>query len=108
VTALQPGGKIDAVAHEIVAFDDDVAEIDADAKPHAAGLRARGILSVDCQLDLGGATQRLNRAGKLGDDAVPGTAENPSLVPWDQQVEDLAAGPQGRKRPLLSLPMSRL
>ena len=73
---LQTRGDVDAVAHQIVAVDDDVAEIDADAKAHAVRLGHIGVPLVDRQLDFGGAAHRLDRACELRDDAVAGAPED--------------------------------
>ena len=98
---FQAGGDIHAVAHEIVALDDDIAEIDADTKPQTARLRKIGVLPVEFELDFGGAPNRFHRARELGDDAVASAPEHPSLMLLNQSVNDLAMRPEGRKCPLL-------
>ena len=98
---FQARSDVHAVAHEIVTLDDDIAEIDADTKPQAAGLRDSGVLSVEFELDLGRAPNRLHGAGELGDDAVASAPEHPPLMLRNQPVNDLAMRPQGRKRPFL-------
>src|SRR5262245_11768456 len=49
---FEPGGQVDAIAVEIVAFDDDVADIDADAEFDLAIIRDPGIAIVHASLDL--------------------------------------------------------
>ena len=100
---LQAGGNVDAVAHQIVAVHDDIAEIDADAKPHAVRLGNVDVALVDRQLDFGRAPHRLDRAGELGNDAVAGAPEDAATMVGDQPVDDLTMGLQRRKRRLLIL-----
>ncbi len=64
---LETGRDVDAVAVQIVAFDDDVADVDADAELQRLHLRPR-IARPDGLLALGGAEHRRDRAGELGDD----------------------------------------
>jgi hypothetical protein len=98
---LETCGDIDAIAHEIVAIDDDVAEIDADAKAHAIGLGQARIVLVDLELNFGGAADRFDGARELGDDAVPRTSEDAPLMLRDQAVEDLAMRLERGQSPFL-------
>ena len=77
---FETGGDVYAVAHEIVALHDDIAEIDTDAKSHAARLGKVCILPVEFELDFGGAPNRLDGTCELGDDAVACASEHPSIV----------------------------
>ena len=100
---LQACGDIHAIAHEIVAVDDDIAEVDADAKAHAVRLGQIGVALIDRKLDFRGAPDRFDRAGELGDDAVAGASEDAAAMVGDQPIDDLAMGLQRRKRRLLIL-----
>jgi hypothetical protein len=94
---FEAGGDIDAVAVEIIALDDDVADIDADAEPQRprVGLCvARG----DGTLALDGAQRRRNRAGEFGDDGIAGRAENAAMVLGNDGIDDLPAGLQVGQR----------
>ncbi len=86
---------IDAVADQVLAVDQDIAEIDPDPEPHAAVLghvRAHGFNSL---LDVRGATQRFDRAGEFGHDAVARASEDPALMVCHQRLDRLPARPQG-------------
>ena len=62
---LEPRRDIDAVAEDVVALDDDVADVDADPKLDSliewCRVRSPGHLS----LDLDGTTGRVHRTGEL-------------------------------------------
>jgi len=62
---LQPRGNVDAVAEDILAIDDDVAEIDADAEVDAAIGRQVGVTLGHRALDLDGAAHGIDDAGEF-------------------------------------------
>src|SRR5207245_9191869 len=62
---LQPCGDVDAVAVDVVAVYDHVAEIDPDAKADAAVLRDIGVAVDHCSLHLDCAAHRIYDARKL-------------------------------------------
>ena len=99
--ALQARRDVDPVAEQIVAADHDVAEVDADPKPHAARFGKVGVPSLDLLLDRSGAAHRLDRARELGHHAVAGGGEDPAVVPPDQLVDHLATGVQRGERAFL-------
>ena len=67
---------VDGVAEEIVAINDDVADVDADAEPHLLAGGTSGIFTADRLLDRDGALLGLDGAGEIGDETVPGRVEN--------------------------------
>ena len=88
---LQPGGDIDAVAEQIAVFDDDIAEVDANAQAHAPVLGNVGVLRPLEALNFDGATHSLDSARKLGDDAVAGASEDPAAMALDHIIDNTAA-----------------
>src|SRR4029077_13858340 len=94
---FETGGDIDAVAVEIVAFNDDVADIDADAELQRPGDWLR-IACGDGTLALDSADHGRDRAGELGDNGVARRAEDATMVLGDDGVYDLPAGPQVGQR----------
>ena len=94
---FETGRDVDAVAVEIVALDDDVADIDADAELQGPGIRLR-VARGDGPLALDGAEHRRDRAGELGDDRVARRAEDAAMVLGDDGIDDLPAGPQVGQR----------
>jgi hypothetical protein len=66
---LQPRRDVDAVAINLLAVDDYVAEVDADAKLHPALGQAR-VLSLERSLDPDCALDGVHHAGKLRENAV--------------------------------------
>ena len=87
---LEPGGDVDAIAEDVVAVDDHVAEIDADPQLETAlgwdGVvdGARGALHLD------GATQRVDDARKIRQQAVACGADDPPAMRRDQRVDGAA------------------
>lgn len=76
---LQARSDIDPVAEQIVSRHDDVAEIDPDAKLQAA-FRGQILHIEKTALDFHRAADRLNRAWKLGDETIAGTAEDAAAM----------------------------
>src|SRR4051794_15176896 len=68
--SLEPGGNIDAIAEDVVAIDDDVAEIDADTQLETALERDGVVEGTGCSLHRDGAVQRVDDARKIRQQAV--------------------------------------
>jgi hypothetical protein len=85
---LQPGSDIDTVAKQVPLVDNDISEMDADAKPHLLALWAVLVLFCDCVLDRDSAFDRIHRAGEIGDHAVPGGIEDSAAIGGNQSIED--------------------
>ncbi len=86
---LQPVGDIDAVAMDVVALDNDVAEVDADAELDPLVRRHAGVSLCLGLLDLDRATQGVDHAGKLDQQAVAHGLDQASAVLvdlWLKQV----------------------
>jgi hypothetical protein len=80
---------IDSVAEDVVVLDNDVAEIDADAKldaPLAGQLR---IAVNHPTLHFGGAAYRVDDAGEFREHAVAGVLDNAALVFPDLRIDQL-------------------
>ena len=88
--ALEPRRHVDAVAEDVVALDDDVAEIDADAEFDAAVLRHVGVALAHPALDFGGAGDRVHDARELHQHAVAGQLDDAPLMLGDLGVDQLA------------------
>ena len=88
---LDPRGDIDAVAIEVVALDDHVAEIDADAQFDAAVRRDTGVPLGHRLLHRDRAAHRIDDAGKLHQQAVAGGLDDAAPVLGDFRIEKLTA-----------------
>src|SRR6266699_2301032 len=87
---FQARRDIDAVAEDVAALGDNIAEIDADAKPDLP-LVGHLRLAVDHPaLHLGGAPHRVDDAGKFREQAVAGGLDDAALVLPDLRIEQLA------------------
>ena len=88
---LDPRGDIDAVAIEVVALDDHVAEIDADAQLDAVVRRDTRVLLRHCLLHRDRAAHRVDDAGKFHQHAVAGGVDDAALMLGDFRIEEFAA-----------------
>src|SRR4029077_9587485 len=73
---LQPCSDVDAVTIDVVAIDNDVAEIDADPKCDAFGLRRLGIAVDHSSLDLDRTADRVDDAREFRQHTVAGGFDN--------------------------------
>ena len=89
---LQAGGDVDAVAVDVLAVDDHVAEVDADAERKPVLGRQGGVALAQGLLDVDSAGQRLDDAREVGQHAVTRRADDAAVVLGDEPVDDLAAG----------------
>ena len=87
---LQPCGDVDAVAIDVAAVGDHVAEIDADAKPQAALLGEIQISVGHPALNFTGAAHRVDHAGEFRQQAIVGSLDDPSMTFADLWVDHFA------------------
>jgi hypothetical protein len=73
-------GYVDAVPQQIVALNDHVADMDADAKLHLLGGRLVHVLAGQRLLHRDRAFDGIDRAGKVGNNAVPGSIKDPATM----------------------------
>jgi hypothetical protein len=95
---LQPGRDVDPVAEQIDAIDDDVADMHANAQLHRLVDGIARVLRGDRSLDRDRALHGIDRAAKVGDDAIAGGVEDAAPVRCDQLIDDDAACLQPRER----------
>ena len=88
---FQPCSDIDAVAEDVVALDDDVAEIDADAEPNALLVGHFGLAVEHAALHLGGAAHGVDNAGKFRQQPVAGGLDDATMVLGDLRIDQLPA-----------------
>src|SRR3954447_12134761 len=88
---LEPGRHIHPVAEDIVALDNDVAEVDADTKPDAPVLGQLGAAVHHPPLNLGGAADRINNARKFHQHAITGSLYDTTVVLLDLRIDELAS-----------------
>ena len=87
---LEPGSDVDAIAKDVVAVDDHVAEIDADPQLETALGRDRLIDCARCSLHLDSAAQRVDDARKIRQQAVACGTDDPPAMRRDQRVDRTA------------------
>src|SRR5437764_8779895 len=100
--SLKPGGNVDAVTEDVAFVDDDVAEIDADAKANALAFGDVGVTVLHPLLHDHGATHGVDDRGELDQHPVTGRLDDAPLVLSDQRVDQLSAmALEGRERSFL-------
>ncbi len=100
--AFEPRRDIHSVAEDVVAVDDDVAEIDPDPEVDAPVFGDFGIAVDHRPLDLDGAADRIDDAGKLDQHAVAGGLDDAAAMLGDLRVGKLASmGFEPRQRSFL-------
>ena len=105
---LQARGDVDAVAVDVLAVDDHVAEVDADAELEPVLGRQGGVALAQGLLDVDSAGQRLDDAREVGQHAVTRRADDAAVVLGDEPVDDLAAGPKpGVRAGLVAVHLAR-
>jgi hypothetical protein len=89
--AFEPGGDIDPVAKNVAVLDDDIADVDADAKFDPLRDRDHSIAPGHRLLHLGRAAQRIDDARELDEQPVAGGFDQPPAVGGDLRVDHLGA-----------------
>nr|WP_292598640.1 hypothetical protein [Mesorhizobium sp.] len=82
---------VHAIAEDIAVFDDDVADVDADAQLDAPSFRNGPVSLEHGALHGNGAGHRLNDRGKLQQQTVAGRLDDMALVLGDERVDQLLA-----------------
>ena len=99
---LETRGDVHAVAIDVVALDDDVAEVDADAQLNAPVFGHIGVAFAHRRLDVDRATDRVDDARELGQRTVAHELDDAPPVLADGRVDGLVSvGLQARQGPLL-------
>jgi hypothetical protein len=99
---VETGGDVDAVAEDIAILDHNVADIDADAELDAAICRHRGVALGQSRLYLGRASESVDDAGELDQQAVAGGLDDAAPMPGDPRIDELGAErPEPTERPFL-------
>ena len=100
---LEARSHVYPVAIDLLALDHHVAEIDADAKLHAAFGRVVHIFRLERGLHFDGAIHRLDHAGKLGQHAVAGRINEAAVMLGNSGVEQVEMGREGAQGRLFVL-----
>src|SRR5262249_4016907 len=96
--SLQPSRDVDPIAEQIVALHDDVADVDADPKPHLLARRSVRILLGDGLLNLDGTFNGVDRTGEVRDEAIARGGEDPAPMRRDQPICDGPVRREGAER----------
>ena len=102
--AFDPRRNVDAVAEDIVALDDDVADIDADPKPDRIGHGAAGVALPKLSLNFDGAGDGVDGAREFHQRAVAHELDDTTRMGGNRRVdqalaEGLSAATASQPRP---------
>jgi hypothetical protein len=101
---FESGRNVHAIAVDVVAIDDNVAEINTHAEVNPTTLWCIGVPGIHTFLNLDTTTYCIHDRGKLYQDAVASTFDDSPSMLCDLHVDELAAmSLQARKRPFLVL-----
>jgi hypothetical protein len=99
---FEASGDVDPVAKDVVAIDDDVAEIDADTEFNAPFRRHTGIPLGDLPLHVDRTAHGVDDAGELNQKPVAGCFDDAAAMLDDPGIDQFAPdGFQCRKRAFL-------
>src|SRR5262249_35244037 len=100
----QARGDIDPIAVKALTFDDDISDVDPDAKLHPALLWHFGISPFEFVLDLDCTLHGIDHAGKLGQKVIAGGVYHAATLLLNEGGHDRAIGSQGADGCLFILP----
>jgi hypothetical protein len=91
--------NIDTITKDIIVCDDNITEVNADAKFDPLVLRHIGISFCHAALDVVGTSHGVDHAGELNESAVPGVLDDTSVMLSDFGIEKrLSESFQSRQR----------
>ena len=85
--ALKAGSNIDPITKDIVVFNDNITDVNTDAKLDPLDLRHIDIVFRHAALDFVGTSHGVNHAGKLNESAVPCILDDTSVMLSDFGIE---------------------
>ena len=88
---LQASRYVHAIAEDVAAFSDDIADIDADPELDPLVLRYIHVAFGHPALDFDGTTHRVHDARELHQHSIPGGLDDPSTVLGDLRVYEGAS-----------------
>jgi hypothetical protein len=88
---LEARGDVDATAVDIVALNDDVADVDADPEGDAPVVRHLDLALGDTLLDRGGAFDRIDHAPEFDQRAVAHQLDDAAVVLSDFRLDEVLA-----------------
>ena len=85
---LQPCGNVHAVTEDVATIDDDVADIDADAKLDPLLMWHVGVALRHATLNIDGTAHRVHDAVELGQQPIAGVLDDPPTVLRDLGIDE--------------------
>jgi len=95
--SLQAGRDIDGIAEQIVALNDNIADVDADPELHLITGRSISVFPSYGLLNFDGAFDGIHGAAEIGNNAVARGVEDPTAMRGDQAIDDDPVGREGLK-----------
>ena len=91
--AFDPRRDVDAVAKDVLALDDDIADVDPDPDPDRIDFGATGIVLAKLSLDFDSASDGVHGARELHQRAVADELDDTARMAGDCRIDQLT--PQG-------------
>ncbi|ESZ36496.1 hypothetical protein X732_23125 [Mesorhizobium sp. L2C066B000] len=88
--SLEACGDVDAIAVDVIFLNDDITEIDADAKPDVAGVGGALVSDSHPALNRGSALDGINDAGEFYQRPVSHELDNPTVEFLDRGVDQFS------------------
>ena len=89
--ALDPRRNVDAVAKDIVTFDDDVSDVDPDPEPNRIGFGATGLVLPKLSLNFDGAGDSVHGAREFHQYAVAHEFDDTAGMGGNRRVDQIAS-----------------
>jgi hypothetical protein len=83
--ALKPGRDVDAISEDVTCTDDDIADIDPDAKHDALVLRIIDRELIDAVLKHHRSAHRFHRTRKFGEQTITGVLDHAAAMLRDRR-----------------------
>ncbi|HEU0201086.1 MAG TPA: hypothetical protein VFR86_11690 [Burkholderiaceae bacterium] len=96
--SLQAWGNVDALPEDLSAFDDDVADVDPDAKLHSSFGGKTLVAQSERPLKLNGTLHRVHRTWELGQEAVSRRVDDAPAMLFDMPASNLEISRQPLQR----------
>src|SRR5215471_3292667 len=93
--AFEPSRNIYPIAVDAISFNNDVSNIDADAKFHATRRRKLSIPFFQVVLDVYGALYSVHHAGELSQQVISWRIDHPTPTPLDRRCHEFTIQRKG-------------
>jgi hypothetical protein len=87
---FDPRRDVDAITEDVLAFDDDVTDVDTDPELDRIGFGATGVALPKLSLDFDGAGDGVHGAREFHQRAIAHELDDPARMGSDRRIDQLA------------------